>query len=619
MNRFQLLFILLLINSIPAYSQVDTTIVMSDLVISGNRISTPFSEASRNVQIITSEDIRRNPIQSIPEILSYSPGLDIRQRGPMGVQSDIGIRGGTFEQTLILLNGIKLTDPQTGHHVMNIPIPLDNIQQIEVLKGPGARIYGQNAFAGAVNFITKAPEIRKVGFRAYGGSFGSYGGNLSLSLPLGNYKQYISLSRDASDGYRHNTDYGVNNIFYQSELPAKNGKYELIFGLTDRRFGANGFYASPDYTEQYEEVRTSITSLSYNSELNNFRIKPRIYWRWNQDKYLFIRENPGVYQNLHKTNTFGAEINSSYKSDLGITGFGIELRKETINGDWVRGGNDTKSNLDGFYRDNFGIYIDHKLKIGSRFDMTPGVYVNWYSDFGWNAFPGIDMGYSINDKIRLYGNVGNSYRIPTFYDQYYSSPIEEGNPDLMPEDAVTYEIGLRYLNKGFSFEGNYFVRDANQLIDWVYNPVDSIWRSQNFQNVMTMGVELALNLNFNELIDADYPVYSVGLSYNYLDQNVDEVENIQSRYALEHVRNQLIFSIHHKIFGKLKNSFKARYVDRIEQESYMLIDDRIYYEQNEKLVLFLEASNLTDQIYTEVMTPMPGRWFRGGITLNVGF
>ncbi len=619
MNRFQLLFNLLLINSIPAYSQVDTTIVMSDLVISGNRISTPFSEASRNVQIITSEDIRRNPIQSIPEILSYSPGLDIRQRGPMGVQSDIGIRGGTFEQTLILLNGIKLTDPQTGHHVMNIPIPLDNIQQIEILKGPGARIYGQNAFAGAVNFITKAPEIRKVGFRAYGGSFGSYGGNLSLSLPLGNYKQYISLSRDASDGYRHNTDYGVNNIFYQSELPAKNGKYELIFGLTDRRFGANGFYASPDYTEQYEEVRTSITSLSYNSELNNFRIKPRIYWRWNQDKYLFIRENPGVYQNLHKTNTFGAEINSSYKSDLGITGFGIELRKETINGDWVRGGNDTKSNLDGFYRDNFGIYIDHKLKIGSRFDMTPGIYVNWYSDFGWNAFPGIDMGYNINDKIRLYGNAGKSYRIPTFYDQYYSSPIEEGNPKLKPEDAVTYEIGLRYLNKGFSFEGNYFVRDANQLIDWVYNPVDSIWRSQNFQNVMTIGVELALNLNFNELIDADYPVYSVGLSYNYLDQNVDEVENIQSRYALEHVRNQVIFSIHHKIFGKLKNSFKARYVDRIEQESYMLIDDRIYYEQNEKLMLFLEASNLTDQIYTEVMTPMPGRWFRGGITLNVGF
>ena len=618
MNQLQLFFILLVIIPIPAYAQIDTTIVMSDLVVNGNRISMPFSEASRNIQIITSEEIKRKPVQSIPEILSYSPGVDIRQRGPMGVQSDIGIRGGTFEQTLILLNGIKLTDPQTGHHVLNIPIPLDNIQQVEVLKGPGARIYGQNAFAGAVNFITKAPEFRKIGLRAYGGSFGSYGGNLSFSLPIGNYKQFISLSRDASDGYRHNTDYGINNIFYQSELPAKNGKYELIVGLTDRKFGANGFYASPDYTEQYEEVRTSITSLSYESEINNFRIKPRIYWRWNRDKYLFIRDNPGAYQNLHKTNTFGAEINSSYKSDLGITGFGIEFRKETINGDWVRGGNETKSNLDGFGRDNFGIYADHKFNLGSRFDVTPGVYVNWYSDFGWNAFPGIDMGYMLNDKIRFYGNVGKSYRIPTFYDQYYSSPIEEGNPDLKPEEAVTYEIGMRYINKGVSLEGNYFVRDASQLIDWVLNPIDNIWRSQNFQNLMTNGVELSLNFNFNELIDVELPIYNVGISYNYLNQDIDKEESVQSRYALEHIRNQVIFGVEHKIVGKLKNSFKMRYVDRIEQDSYVLIDDRIYYEQNENFIIFLEAVNLTDQQYSEVMTPMPGRWIRGGFMLNVG-
>ena len=392
----------------------------------------------------------------------------------------------------------------------------------------------------------------------------------------------------------------------------------MIVGLTDRKFGANGFYASPDYTEQYEEVRTSITSLSYESEINNFRIKPRIYWRWNRDKYLFIRDNPGAYQNLHKTNTFAAEINSSYKSDLGITGFGIEFRKETINGDWVRGGNETKSNLDGFGRDNFGIYADHKFKLGSRFDVTPGVYVNWYSDFSWNAFPGIDMGYMINDKIRFYGNVGKSYRIPTFYDQYYSSPIEEGNPELKPEEAVTYEIGMRYINKGVSLEGNYFVRDASQLIDWVLNPINNIWRSHNFQNVLTNGVELSLNFNFNELIDAEFPIYNVGISYNYLNQDIDKEESVQSRYALEHIRNQVIFGVEHKIVGKLKNSFKMRYVDRIEQDSYVLIDDRIYYEQNENFIIFLEAVNLTDQQYSEVMTPMPGRWIRGGIMLNVG-
>lgn len=619
MNRFQLFLLIFISISVRTYAQIDTTIVMSDLIINGNRISIPFSEASRNIQIITREEINKKPVQSIPEILTYSPGVDIRQRGPMGVQADIGIRGGTFEQTLVLLNGIKLTDPQTGHHIMNIPVPMDNIHQIEVLKGPGARIFGQNAFAGAVNFITKAPSSKRIGIRAYGGSFGSYGGSVSLSLPVGNYKQFISYTRDASDGFRHNTDYKINNVFYQSELPAKNGKYELIFGLTDRKFGANGFYASPKFTEQYEEVRSSITSLSYESKVNNLTIKPRVYWRWNRDKYLFVRNNPGAYQNLHETNTLGAEVNSSYSSDLGTSGFGFEYRKEEIVGDWVRGGNESKSNLDGFGRDNFGVYADHKFKIGNRLDFTPGIYVNWYSDFGWNAFPGMDLGYKVNDKIRLYGNVGKSYRIPTFYDQYYSSPVEEGNPNLKPEEAWTYEVGIRYISNGISLEANYFVRDASQLIDWVLNPIDSIWRSQNIQNIRTNGIELAFNLNFQELIEPDFPLYNLSISYNYLDQNLDQVENTQSRYALEHINHQLIVGLDHQVIGKLRNSFKMRYINRIEQDSYLLIDDRLYYEFDKRKSIFLEATNLTDQQYTEVMTPMPGRWIRAGINLQLGY
>ena len=617
MNRFCMVIIMLVTICSNLYSQVDTTIVMSDLIIYGNRISMPFAEASRNIQIISKTEIKRKPIQSIPEILTYAPGVDVRQRGPMGVQADIGIRGGTFEQTLVLMNGIKLTDPQTGHHSMNIPIPLDNVHQIEVLKGPGARVFGQNAFAGAVNFIVIAPETRKLGFRAYGGSFGSYGGHISLSMPIGNFKQYVSFNRDASDGYRYNTDYSSNNYFYQSELPAKNGKYELILGLADREFGANGFYASPDYTEQYEEVRTSMASISFETKLNNFEIKPRVYWRRNRDKYLFVRDNPNAYQNLHKTNTMGAEINASYSSALGTTGFGIEYRKEEIAGDWIRGGVESKSNLHGFGRDNFGIFGDHRIKIGRSLDVTPGIYINWYSDFGWNAFPGMDIGYNVNSKIRIYGNIGKSYRIPTFYDQYYSSPIEEGNPNLKPEEAITYEIGLRYFQKGVSIESNYFVRDASQLIDWVYDPGDSIWRSKNFQNITANGFEVTLDLDFQELIGSNFPLYSAFISYNGLVQNLNDVENNQSRYALEHIRNQVIFGADHQILGKLKNNLKMRFIDRIEQDSYLVIDDRMYYEINDKALIFVEVTNLTNQKYSEVMTPMPGRWYRAGININI--
>jgi iron complex outermembrane receptor protein len=392
-----------------------------------------------------------------------------------------------------------------------------------------------------------------------------------------------------------------------------------MLGLSDRKFGANGFYASPDFTEQYEEVRTSIASISYETAVDNFKLKPRVYWRYNRDKYLFVRENPGAYQNLHETNTYGVELNSTYQSELGVTGLGVEYRKEKINGDWVRGGSWSKSNLEGFYRDNFGLYADHRFRLGSKFDVTPGVYVNWYSDFGWNAFPGFDMGYNVNSNIRIYGNIGKSYRVPTFYDQYYNSPVEMGNPELKPEEALTYEVGMRYIKNGISFEGNYFVRDASQLIDWVYDASDSLWRSQNFQNVMTNGLELSASFNINQLVDDKFPIDRVGVSYNYLNQEIEQIEGVQSRYALENIRNQIIVSLDMTIFGKLKNSLKLRYIDRIEQESYFLIDDRLYYEQSKDFSIFLEAINLTNQKYTEVMTPMPGIWIRGGLSIKLGY
>ena len=170
---------------------------MDIIIIQGNRINIPFRETSRNIGVMTDLEIKDLPAQSIPEILSYIPGVDVRQRGPVGVQADIGIRGGTFEQTLVLLNGLKLSDPQTGHHSLNIPLNFTNLTRVEVLKGPGARIYGQNALSGAVNFITEVPENRYAGIRLYGVQYKVFGGTLDLAHPSKSYKQNISFSHDA--------------------------------------------------------------------------------------------------------------------------------------------------------------------------------------------------------------------------------------------------------------------------------------------------------------------------------------------------------------------------------------------------------------------------------------
>ena len=599
-------------------AQSDTTIVLEEMTISGNRLTIPFEEASRNIRIIDRKQIEITPVQSVAELLTYVPGVDIRQRGPVGVQTDIGIRGGTFEQTLVLVNGIKLSDPQTGHHVMSLPFNMDNVVRVEVLKGPGARIYGQNAFSGAVNFITMIPDERGLSFRGYGGSFGSYGGALTLALPGKKYSQYVSVGGDASDGYRYNTDYKLRNFFYQSELEIWDGKLELVVGWTGRNFGANGFYAGPDYHDQYEEVQTGLTSVSFHKQEGAIGYTSRVYWRGNHDRYLFVRTNPEVYENFHKTNVFGAEWKGYARSEVGVTGIGLEYRREMIRGDWVRGGINSKSNLDGYFRDQVGLYLEQKFKLAGIIDVTPGLYLNWYSDFGWNVFPGIDLGYNMNKSWRLYANVGKSYRVPTFYDQYYQSPVERGNESLKPEQAWTYEIGVRYGNPTISAEANVFHRRADDLIDWVYSEVDSIWEARNFQKSNTLGIELAFTVDFGSMYNSDFLLQRITFSYNYIDQKLDETEPVESRYALENIRNQLIAGIDHRIFGKLKNSFRFRLIDRVEQDPYILLDDRIYWEQNENLSIFLEATNLSNQTYTEVMTPMPGRWIRAGIKWKVG-
>ncbi len=600
-------------------AQSDTTIVLSEVSITGNRIVIPFNEASRNISVVERKQMDILPVHSLPEVLAYVPGVDIRQRGPTGVQADISIRGGTFEQTLTLINGIKMTDPQTGHHMLSLPINLDDVRRIEVLKGPGARLYGQNAFAGAVNFITGIPARRQVTFRGYGGSFGSFGGGLTIAIPKEKYSQFLSSGGDMSGGYRYNTDYKMGKLFYQSELVLPGAMLSLTGGWTGRKFGANGFYASPDYHDQYEEVRTFFTSVTVKKEAGKLKHATKAYWRGNRDRYLLVRNDPRAYENFHRTNVLGLEWNGSMETRAGITGVGMEYRREIINGNWVRNGEERKSNLDGYSRDQAGLYLEQKIKVGGHLDIGPGIYVSWYSDFGCNVFPGLDIGYGINRHWRVYANAGKSYRVPTFYDQYYQSPAERGDPGIQPEKAWTYEAGLKYGSRGLSTEANIFYRTSDDLIDWVYSKTDSIWEAANIRSGRTLGCEFSFLLDFNARTGEDQWLEQISFSYNYIDNRLGDLEGIQSRYALANIRHQLIAGFNVRIFKRLKNSFTFRFIDRIDQDPYVLLDNRLYWEQSKDFSIFVEATNLTNQFYTEVMTPMPGRWIRAGIKWGMGF
>ncbi len=439
-----------------AQAQTDTlrTVELADVIIAENRLQTPFDETARSIHIVSREDIERAPVQSVNELLTYVAGVDVRQRGPVGVQADVSIRGGTFEQTLVLINGVKMSDPQTGHHQMNLPVTLDAIERIEVLKGPAARIYGQNAFAGAINIVTRIPEDPGVSVGGYGGDFQTGGGSVGLTLPGERYRQHLSLSHDRSAGYRANADYRVTNAFYQSRLTAARGQFNLMAGHSRRAFGAGGFYV-PELNE-YEEVITSLLSLDYQGRAGRWTYQPRVYGRRGHDDYVFLRDSPAPYRNLHTTHVAGGELHTTYRSAGGVTGLGAEVRHERIDSNGIRTLRDstgaaidtvTVPFLGQRQRTLLGFFAEHRFYFFDRLDVTPGLYVNWYSDYGWNYFPGIDASWKINPSWRLFANVGRSFRIPTYTDLYYDGPTNVGNDQLRPEDAVTYEGGVKVLRK----------------------------------------------------------------------------------------------------------------------------------------------------------------------------
>ncbi|MEQ9438887.1 MAG: TonB-dependent receptor [Cyclobacteriaceae bacterium] len=613
MKNFLLLgFALLTHLTLTAQQDSTRTIELANVIISENRMQTPFSESARSIHVITRETIETSPAQSINELLSYVPGVDIRQRGPAGVQADLRIRGGTFEQVLVLVNGVKMSDPQTGHHLLNLPLDRNNIERIEVLKGPGARVYGQNAFAGAINIVTKVPENQLINAGVYGGDFGTWGGHAGIALPGKQYGQYLSVSHDRSDGYRANADYETTNLFYQSYAKLSGGTLNIMGGHTMRDFGASGFYVAE--SEEYEEVRTSLISVDYDTKIQQWSFRPRLYWRRNHDNYVFIRSNPSAFNNIHTTHVVGTEMNATRQNTWGLTGLGVEFRNERINSDNFSGGMQSPA-LGKWQRSIFGFFAEHRFYFFDRLDVTPGLYANWYSDYGWNLFPGLDASYEITTEWKAFANAGRSFRIPTYTDLYYNGPSNVGNDQLQPEKAWTYEGGIKYFGSHIWGQLSYFYRDGFQLIDWVRSNADQPWQPQNFYNVATQGVETEISGQFSK----ESWVKTASVSYTYLNADLGNTEGVESRYVLDHLNHQFIASLTHKVWKNIHHSARLRYLDRMSQADYWVLDSRLYFQTNQWYV-FAEATNLTNTEYTEAgYVPMPGRWFRLGTNVTLPY
>ncbi|HEY3369671.1 MAG TPA: TonB-dependent receptor plug domain-containing protein, partial [Prolixibacteraceae bacterium] len=312
-------------------SKVSMEYNLDEVEVSAQRAPVAFSQVARIVSVITREQIEAAPVHSLQELLEYALSVDVRQRGVQGVQADISVRGGSFDQTLILLNGINVSDPQTGHHSLDLPISFKNIQRIEILEGPAARVFGPNAFSGAINIITTSEGDSNVKLDISGGQHQLADINASGHLQNGNWSQFMAFNHMSSDGYIDNTDFKTWNAFYQAKLNTKPGTLDFQAGRSNKAFGANSFYTAT-YPNQFEATKTTFASLKFETG-TKIHLTPSIYWRRHQDRFELFRNNPASWytgHNYHLTDVFGSNLNAWVKSALGKTAFGAEIRSENV-------------------------------------------------------------------------------------------------------------------------------------------------------------------------------------------------------------------------------------------------------------------------------------------------
>lgn len=652
-------------------SEVVTKIDLEEVEIITSASNALFDAITRNVDNYH-PNTDFSALQSVYDQLQFMSNIDIRARGKGGIQADVSIRGGSFDNSMVMLNGINITDPQSGHLSLFLPVESEAIDRIEILHGPAARKYGNNAFSGIINYTTEPSGHNRVQFNSSvgfwesgdnGESYSAFDHNsLTINFATKKVKNLLHYSNAFSNGYTLNTDYRRHNVFYQSGIKAKEGTFDLQFGTADRAFGANSYY-TPAYPDQFEQNRLTLASVSFETG-KKIKIKPAIYWRRHRDRFELFREDENWYgfengilvindsssaninidsmgwaytnHNHHITDVFGAQLTMSTSTKLGKTGFGWHIKNNHLLSNNIGEERDTYVPVRGYpgvyynksdNRSNFDIHIDHSKRIDKLF-ISGGILLNWnsFAPEKVYVFPGIDLSYTLANYLELVGSYNYSAGQPTFTDLKYKDQSNIGNKDLSSYSQHSIEGGIIYTEPYYKTELRYFYTNGNEVIDWVWFPDDRAFRPVNTDEYISQGAE------FSTLIIL-WPTElrsSVRLNYTFIDIYKKIPGNV-SKYS--NIRHKFSANMNHRFFEKIHLTWNLSYTERdgsyltynFESEEhisnsytpYWLIDAKLTYKFK-YLSVFIGSNNILNTSYIDIGSiEQPGRSFSVGLSCDI--
>lgn len=615
---------------------------LEEVEVTATRAPLTVSKAARMVTVLDREAIAAAPVQSVNDLLKYAIGVDVRQRGAQGMQTDISIRGGTFDQITILLNGANICDPQTGHNAADFPVDMNDIERIEILEGPAARVYGTSSLLGAINIVTRTDKESSAEFRVSGGSYGSFNGGTRVNFTKGKFSNQLSGSYNRSDGYlrnrlgRLNADFEAQRAYYQGSYidPQVNVRWQA--GFSNRDYASNTFY-SAKYDDQFEHTRKYFTSVQAETK-GRFHFTPTIYWTRGEDRFELIRgSEEKVPYNYHLTDVFGLNLNTYFTSALGKTALGGEMRSENISSTNIGELLDISRPIHGTVREytkgldrtNISFHLEHNVLL-NRFSLSAGVMAtkNTGNDDGFRFYPGVDAAYRLTDNWRVYASWNTSLRMPTFTELYYSTnETHQGNKHLKPEEMQAFEIGVKFLTPGIQGTLSAYHHNGTNMIDWVQAEGESIWKSINHTKVNSMGVEAGATFDLRTLMPGQNFLRRLYVGYSYINQDKKETPGYVSQYALEYLKHKFVAQLDHRIWCKLEANWAFRWQERegsykeyVDGQEAGVVGFRPYGVLDAKLVwntpqyrFFVEANNLFDRVYHDHGNiPQPGIWVTAG-------
>ena len=575
---------------------------LSELTVSATLAPLSQLEQVRLVSVLQREDVLRSGAQSVNDLLKLFSGVDVRQRGPYGVQTDISVDGGIQEQVTLLLNGVNVSNPQTGHLTFDLPVALEDIERIEVLEGAAGRVYGGSSFGGVINIITRTDSVPEVTLRAEGGQYGTAAGSARAAFS----RQSFSGGYSRSDGGTVNDDFWKSQAYHS-------GSWRWLrwqAGYSQKQYGANTFY-SPKYPNQWEENMRLMASLAADIPLNAKRstlnLTPEVYWQRNYDHFQLIR-GTSTGENEHRSNIIGAKAKLWWQWVAGKTAVAAEMRHER----YSKAAIDTSRTI-------IHMTLEHNVTLG---DWTLSAGVTGQGVIGATSaspsfYPGVDVAWRPAAGWKLMLGYNRGYRLPTFTELYYKSPTHEGNRNLTTEKSHNVSLAAQYRTllseprgvKGV-FSARTFYHRGHGLIDWVmFSPGDA-FRSAAFE-LDNIGVQADAAVTGRR--------FRVQASYTFLHQlRHDDIAVFRSNYAMEYLRHKLVVSGDWTFWRYMGVNASVRYHDRMgDYTPYATLDLKLRWA-DPRYEVWVQGNNVTDTHYTDIGgVPQPGIWVTAGLKWHI--